>query len=111
MLDTAQMPAKPPTVRPMVPLVEQVDGRRKSFKRFAAIVSAFGDEIGGVAGLSAAQATVLRNAAALQLRAEQLEAQIMRGEPADGAELARLVTVSRRLVKGLRARTAAPAAA
>lgn len=110
MLDSAPAPAKSATVPSAIPLIGQVDGRRRSFRRFKELMRAYGDEIGGFAGLSAAQAAALRNAAVLQLRAEQLEAAIVRGEPADGAELMRLISTSRRLLASLQA-GARPAAA
>lgn len=106
-LDVATRSAQPPAA-----LIDDGDGRSKHFRRFKGLVQALGEEIGGVEGLTAAQATQLRNIAAMQLRAEQLQGCLVRGEPVDGTELTRLTMVSSRLLAALRrGRAASPAAA
>lgn len=54
-------------------LIDDADGRSRHFRRFKEILATVAGQVGGADGLSPAQAITLRNAAALQLRAEQLQ--------------------------------------
>lgn len=109
--DTPHIAAQPAAGMPAA-LIADGDGRSKHFRRFKELLTALADQIGGADGLSPAQATALRNAAALQLRAEQLQGALVRGQSVDGGELARVVMVADRLIDRLRrGRAATPIAA
>jgi hypothetical protein len=106
-VDPSRMPVRAPAI-----LIDDADGRSKHFRRFKALIEAFGDQIGGRDGLSPAQATTLRNAAALQLHIETLQGRLVCGVAVDGGELARLTTTVARLLAQLhRGRQAGPIAA
>ena len=72
------------------------DGRTISAKRFAAIIEAFSGEIGGT--LTEFESGLVRQAAALALRCEQLQAAIVRGEAVDDDLLVRISGTAKRLL-------------
>jgi hypothetical protein len=72
------------------------DGRSAGARRFRAIVEAFSEEIGGQ--LSESELGLVRQAAALALRCEQLQAAIVRGEVVDDDLLVRISGTSKRLL-------------
>ena len=82
-------------------ILEGVDGRSPGARRFKDLVAAFVSDLGGDSHLNAAQRVTLRNAAAISLRLEQLQAAIARGESVDADELIRLASTSHRLLRGL----------
>jgi hypothetical protein len=72
------------------------DGRTISAKRFAAIIEAFSKEIGGP--LTESESGLVRQAAALALRCEQLQTAIVRGEVIDDDLLVRISGTAKRLL-------------
>ncbi len=89
-------------------LLAGVDGRRASARRFRDLVSDLGAELGGLASLSTADVGLLRQAAAMTMSAESLQAAIVRGETVDADALVRLSSEARRVIMTLR-RHARPA--
>ena len=86
----------------------RLDRRTVSAKRYYDLVRQFSDELGG-GNLSAMDAGLIRQAAAITLRAEQLQAQIIDPTPGvqvDGDEIVRLSSECRRLLTTLRAKAA-----
>jgi hypothetical protein len=68
------------------------------------LIADYAREAGGSAVLSNAELGMVRQAAAITLRAEQLQAAIVRGEPVLADELIRLSSEARRVLSGLRRR-------
>jgi hypothetical protein len=85
-------------------LLQNVDGRSSSARRFRDLVRAFEGEFNG--NLTEVDRGQIRQAAALGLRAEQLQAAIVRGETVDDDHLVRISGESRRIVDGLKAKAA-----
>jgi hypothetical protein len=83
-------------------LVDDADHRTRHFRRFKQLVAQIAEQVGEPESLTPVQATTIRNAAAMQLRAEQLAGALVRGETVDGCELARLVSISGRLISTLK---------
>jgi hypothetical protein len=83
-------------------LLHNVDGRSASARRFRDLVMAYEVEIGGT--LSELERGLVRQAAALSLRSEQLQESIVRGEPVDSDTLIRLSGEARRILASLRKR-------
>jgi hypothetical protein len=79
-----------------------VDGRTTPARRYAAIVAAFQAEIGG--NLTAAESALVEQAAMLQLRVEQLRADIIAGKPSDDDLLIRLASTARRALSKITAK-------
>lgn len=75
-----------------------------SIRRFNDLVIQFARDLGGVDLLTAAERELLRQAAAMSLRAEQLQAAVVQGEQVDGDELIRLSGEARRILTTLRKR-------
>jgi hypothetical protein len=83
----------------------RTDGRTIAAKRYRALVEHFTHELGG-GTLSAVDAGLVRQAAALSLRIEQLQASIVSGEPVNNDETVRLSSEHRRILASLRSRVA-----
>src|SRR3712207_2332995 len=83
-------------------LLEGIDGRSPSARRYRDLVENFSHDLGGMAQLSEADRALVRQAASLTIRAEQLQAPIFRGEPVAPDELIRLTTTARRTLAGIR---------
>ncbi|MGO9701242.1 MAG: hypothetical protein ACLPX7_18480 [Xanthobacteraceae bacterium] len=84
-------------------LLDGVDGRRSSARRFRDLIADLArDEFGGSEGLSIAELGLLRQAAALTLQAEQLQAAVVRGETVNADELVRVSSESRRVLAAMR---------
>jgi hypothetical protein len=79
-----------------------VDGRTTPARRYASIVAAFTAEIGG--DLTAAESALVEQAAMLQLRVEQLRADIIAGRPVDDDLLIRLASTARRALSQITAK-------
>jgi hypothetical protein len=75
-----------------------------SIRRFNDLVIQFAHDLGGVDLLTATERELLRQAAAMSLRAEQLQAAVVNGEQVDGDELIRLSGEARRILTTLRKR-------
>lgn len=79
------------------------DGRTTSARRFTALVAAFTSEIGGT--LTESESGLVRQAAALALRCEDLQAAIVRGEVIDDDLLVRISGTAKRLLGAIGAKT------
>jgi hypothetical protein len=77
-------------------LLENVDGRSSSARRFRDLTQAYSNELGGE--LSEAERSLVRQAVALQLQAERMQEAIVRGEPVDADQLIRVSSTSKRLL-------------
>jgi hypothetical protein len=73
-----------------------VDGRSHHARRFRDIIQSYVDEIGGT--LTESEMGLIRQAAALALRCEQLQAAIARGEQIDDDLLVRISGTAKRLL-------------
>jgi hypothetical protein len=73
-----------------------IDGRSHGARRFRDLVEAYTAEIGGT--LTESESGLVRQAAALALRCEQLQAAIVRGEPVDDDLLVRISGTAKRLL-------------
>ncbi len=83
---------------------QRVPGRRTpraAIRRFNDLVVQFTAELGGRERLNIAEHEMVRQAAAIMLRAEQLQAAIVRGERIDPDELIRLSSEGRRVLRSL----------
>jgi hypothetical protein len=85
-------------------LLPGVDGRSSNARRFRDICSAYEAEAGG--NVTEVERDLIRQAAGLTLRAEQLQGAIVRGEAVDDDELIRLSNTAKRLIAGIRAKAA-----
>ena len=80
-------------------LLEGVDGRSASARRFRDLVRAFAADLGGE--LSELEMGLVRQAAAVALKAEALQAALVRGEPVDGDQLIRLSGTAKRILQAI----------
>ena len=85
-------------------LLEGVDGRTANARRFRDICKNYEEEIGGVA--SELERDLIRHAAGLTLRSEQLQSAIVRGEEVNNDELIRLGSTARRAFEAISAKAA-----
>jgi hypothetical protein len=81
-------------------LPKSVDLRTTSGRRYRYLVSAYSNEIGGE--LTEAERATVRAAAGIQIRIEQLQARIVRGDDVSADEVIRLSSEHRRLLSLLR---------
>jgi hypothetical protein len=99
--------AAAPRTRSMVTnrskLISGVDGRSSVARRFRDLIADCVRECGNVA-LSPAELGMVRQAAAIMLRGEQLQAAIVLGQPVLADELIRLSSEARRILSSLRRR-------
>jgi hypothetical protein len=79
-----------------------VDGRSSSARRFRDLVESFSAELGGMDCLSEAEKALVRQAASLAMRAEQLQGAIVRGESVNPDELIRLTNTARRTLASIK---------
>ena len=88
--------------------LDGVDLRSSVARRFRDLVVAYSADLGGVAKLTEAERALVRQAASLTIRAERLQAEIVRGDVhVDADEVVRLSSETRRclqLLEGRRAR-------
>jgi hypothetical protein len=77
-------------------LLQNVDGRSSSARRFRDLVVAFEAEIGGE--LTEVERGLVRQAAALTMRAEQLQADIINNVPVDSDALIRISSTAKRIL-------------
>jgi hypothetical protein len=80
-----------------------VDERSAGARRFRDLVAAYTAEIGGT--LSESESGLIRQAAALALRCEGLQAAIVRGEPVDDDLLVRISGTAKRLLGAIGKKT------
>jgi hypothetical protein len=83
-------------------LLEGVDGRSALARRYRDIVEAYVREAGG--SVSEVERDLIRQAAGLTLRAEQLQAGLVRGEDIDTDELVRASSTAKRLLETIRSK-------
>jgi hypothetical protein len=103
--DSVSVVARPLTARSRVTNgkpFDGVDGRSANARRFRDLIDAFSRDLGGMSQLSEADRSLVRQAATLTVRSEQLQAAIVRGEPVDPDELIRLTNTARRTLAGIR---------
>jgi hypothetical protein len=74
----------------------KADGRSAGARRYRSLVNAYTAEIGGI--LTESESGLVRQAAALALRCEQLQAAIVRGEDVDDDLLVRISGTAKRLL-------------
>ncbi len=67
-----------------------IDGRTRDARRFRDLNASFMDSLGGEAALSETNKALCRNAAALVVKAERMQAAIVKGEDVDAEELTRV---------------------
>jgi hypothetical protein len=84
-------------------LFQSLDLRSSGARRFRVLVDAYSAELGG--DLSEAERSLVRQAAALQLQAEKMQEQIVKGEPVDAEQLIRVSSTSKRLLGIIAAKT------
>jgi hypothetical protein len=89
-------------------LFHNIDARTTWGRRFHALVNSFANELGGLAQLSESDAVLVRSAASLICTAEQRQAQAVRGEPVNAAEIVKLTSESRRCLDHVRRRREQP---
>lgn len=79
----------------------RADGRTLAAKRYRVLVDAYGEEFGG--SLTEAEKALIQQVATLQLRIEQLQAEVVQGRDVDADDrLIRLSSEHRRLLGALR---------
>jgi hypothetical protein len=83
-------------------LLPGVDGRSASARRFRDICVAYEAEAGG--NVSEVERDLIRQAAGLTLRAEQMQAAIVRGEDVNNDELVRISSTAKRLLETIRSK-------
>ena len=86
------------------------DGRSCESRRFHDLCAAYAKDFGTTRGLNEAEKTVIRNAAVLSLRSEQLQADLVSGRDVHVEEMVRLANASARLLKTLQRGRAPPRA-
>jgi hypothetical protein len=87
-----------------------VDGRSAEARRWNDLHSALAMELGGEYALSTANRQLLRRAATLALLAEDLEAQLVAGEPIDPVDYSRVAGALDRILRRLGIKRPAPLA-
>jgi hypothetical protein len=90
-------------------MLNGVDGRTTWARRFHALMHSHGRDLGGLDHLTEGQMALLRSGISLQIRAEQLQANVMRGEVVDPSALVKITSESRRCLERLK-RTEKPKA-
>jgi hypothetical protein len=85
-------------------LLQNVDGRSSSARRFRDLVNAFEQEVGGV--LTDSDRGLIRQAASLQLKGEMLQAALVRGEDVDADQIIRIAGTSRRILSSIASKAA-----
>jgi hypothetical protein len=83
-------------------LLPGVDGRSAAARRFRDICSAYEAEAGG--NPTEVERDLIRQAAGLTLRAEHLQAALVRGEDISNDELVRISSTAKRLLEAIRSK-------
>ena len=78
-------------------LLDGVDGRTATARRFRDICRAYEKELGGIS--SEVERDLIKQAAGLTLRSEQMQAAIIRGEEIDNDQLIRLSSTAKRVLE------------
>jgi hypothetical protein len=85
-------------------MLEGVDGRTASARRYRDLCRAFEEELGG--SLNEVELGLVRQAVTLTLRAEQMQGAVVRGEMVDSDQLIRLSSTSKRILSDIAAKAA-----
>lgn len=97
-----------PTVRAAISngkgMLPGIDGRSAAARRYRDLVADLAADLGGEAALTSAELALVRQAAATTMRAEQLQAAIVRGETVTSDDLVRLSNASARILGALRSK-------
>jgi len=80
-------------------LLQNVDGRSSSARRFRDLVRAYETEVGG--NLTEVERGLIRQAAALTFKAETLQSDLVNGNPVDGDQLIRLTGTAKRILSAI----------
>jgi hypothetical protein len=80
-------------------LLQNVDGRSSSARRFRDLVRAYESEVGG--NLTEVERGLIRQAAALTFKAEALQSDLVNGNPVDGDQLIRLTGTANRILSAI----------
>lgn len=75
-----------------------IDGRSATARRYRDIAMALADDLGGAGSLSEPEQALVRQAAALSVKAEEQQASIVRGEDIDPEQLVRLTNSLTRIM-------------
>ena len=82
----------------------RVDARTRTSRRYLELVQTFEREIGGQ--LTETDRVLVKQAASITIRAEQLEGEIVAGQSVDSDELIRLTSECRRILATLKSKAA-----
>jgi hypothetical protein len=82
-------------------MLPRTDGRTVSARRFRDLIAAFEAEVGG-GTLTESERATIQQAAALTLRAEELQADLVLGKPIDNDLLVRLTGTARRILNNIK---------
>ena len=77
------------------------DGRSRAARRFRRLCEAFALDLGGDDSLTAAERALIRQAAAMTMKAEDAQTALLCGETVDTDDLVRLSNASARLLTAL----------
>jgi hypothetical protein len=91
-------------------LLGGVNGKSAEARRYRDLYLAFVAEAGGDAVVTEAERALCRQAAALTLRSERLQAAIVRGEAVDDEQIVRITNSAARALSALRRRRSKPRA-
>jgi hypothetical protein len=104
--------ARKPTARSRVTngkeLLANIDGRSTEARRYRDLCLSFADDLGGAAGLTESQRALVRQAAALSVQSEKLQAAMIRGEDVSDEQMTRVANSLSRTLSRL-GRKRAPA--
>lgn len=105
MLESPTLAVRSPTLRSRITngkqLLANVDGRTADARRYRDLTISLADDLGGAAGLSEAQRALVRQAAAMIVQSEALQAAVLRGELIDIEQLTRLANAATRILTRL----------
>ena len=92
-------------------LLPGINGRSAPARRYRDLCTAFANDLGGESVLREADKALVRQAAALTVRSEEMQAALVRGDDIDDEQLTRLMNVASRTLAALRQRKPAKAKA
>ncbi len=81
---------------------EGIDGRSTDARRFKDLIAGFAAPYGGESALTVGEQALVRNAAAMSLKLEQMQADAVAGKPIDSEQLTRLSNSVQRTLASLR---------
>ncbi|WFU09099.1 hypothetical protein QA646_17795 [Rhizobium sp. CB3090] len=83
-------------------LLSGIDGRSASARRYRDLCMSYADDLGGAANLSEADMSMVRTAAALSVKSEEMQAAIVRGEDISETEIVRISNACTRVLSALK---------